>query len=445
MIWLIDYTHYKKDIDPQLARCKQDYFRIKSYVRARKIGETAPVSSRVFATGLLRLATILARNGYDVRYLHYDMLEAILERGDSLPEKIAFSAVCPTVPMCARLAERIKELSPNTEILLGGVHVNLNPHLTRERFPIFDKLSVGYELEAAEKIAGHPLLNIPGAYVDYSLLPFPLREYAINTFTTMGCPFNCAYCADGMAPHFCASKDGQIREMKALLPPRTLVHFFDSVLGFSQEGIHRVCTELKNANHPFLLSCDMRADLLTPELVREMESAGFVEIRLGMESADSDLLKKNQRTLSVDRFLEQVRMIRNTSNLYITLYSITGLPGTHIVSQEKTLEYCDFLFRQQLVDEIKNALYVPYPMSGVNYAHRGITLLTEDWSCYDRQSFPVFCTDLLSAQDLWKLYLHTAESINQSWLSSLGFSSINEVPIIEGYYQEYVEAHYLKK
>ena len=96
---------------------------------------------------------------------------------------------------------------------------------------------------AAEQLAGHSLQQVGGDYVDYSLLPYPLHTYAINTFTTMGCPFRCSYCADGRAPHFVASPDGQMEQLKKLLPARNLVHFFDSVLGFSQEGIRNVCNE----------------------------------------------------------------------------------------------------------------------------------------------------------------------------------------------------------
>ena len=443
MIWLVDYTHYRKPIDPRLAKCKQDYFRLKSYIRSQKIGSTAPVKTRVFGTGLLRLATILHRNGYDVRYLHYDMLEKALDSGASLPETVAFSCVCPTVPACAELARRIKETSPATRVILGGVHVNLNPQLTHQRYPIFDKMAVGYEYEAAESIVGATLQRCDGDYVDYALLPLPLSEYAINTFTTMGCPFQCSYCADGRAPHFRAGVDGQMEQLKRLLPPRNLVHFFDSVLGYSAEGIREVCDALERAQHPFLLSCDMRAELLTPDLVKSMERAGFVEVRLGMESADPALLQRNKRTLTVDRFAEQVKMIRENSNLYITLYSITGLPGTTEESQQRTLDYCDYLFREHLVDEIKNALYVPYPMDGVSYEERGVHVLSEDWSRYDRQSFPVFCTDDLSPDALWEMYLHTAESINASWLRSYGFDRFEDVPVIEGYYQEYVEANYL--
>lgn len=443
MIWLVDYTHYEKDIDPRLIQCKQDYYRLKSYVRYHKIGPTAPVKSRVFATGLLRLATILHRNGIAVRYLHYYMLADMLSQGVQLPEKVAFSCVCPTVPGCAQLAARIKAAAPDTKVILGGVHVNLSAELTRKRFPVFDQLCIGHEYAAAEQIAGTALKEYAGDYVDYSLLPYPLQEYAINTLTTVGCPFRCSYCADGRAPHFRASPDGQMQQLKKLLPERTLVHFFDSVLGFSQEGIREICDNLERAEHPFLLSCDMRAELLTPELVQKMEKAGFVEIRMGFESADPALLKRNERTLTVDHFLEQIKMVRENSNLYIALYSITGLPGTDAQGQEKTLEYCDFLFREHLCDEIKNALFVPYPIAGVSYADRGVEILTDDWSLYDRQSYPVFRTEKMDQQELWELYIHTAQSINQSWLHSQGFGSIDEVPVIEGYYQEYIHANYM--
>ena len=443
MIWLIDYTHYHKTIDPRLVCCKNDYHRLKSYVRYHKIGMTAPVGSRIFGTGLLRLATILQRNGIDVKYLHYDMLEELLEKGEALPEKIAFSSICPTVPHCAALARKIKERSPKTKTVIGGVHVTLALEKTKARYPDFDIYATGYELEAAEKIAERPLAPVPEPYADYSLLPYPLTEYAINTLTSMGCPFRCDYCSDGKAPAFCAAKDGQVGIMKTLLPERTLVHFFDSVLGHSQGGIHRVCEVLKAADHKFLLSCDMRADLLTPSLLKEMEEAGFVEIRLGMESADPELLQRNNRTLTPDRFTQQIRMIRENSKLYIALYTITGLPGTTKESHEKTLAYCDYLLREHLVDEIKNGFYVPYPMDGLDYGSRGITVHNEDWSCYDRQSYPVFSTPEMSADDLWALYLETAQRINQSWLAANGFDSFDAIPIIEGYYHEYVQSNYI--
>ncbi len=445
MVWLVDYTHYTKDIDPELARLRSEYFEIKTYKRAMIIGETAPVKTRVFSTGLLRIATILARNGIDVKYIHYYMLEDLLDSTEEYPEIVAFSAVCPTVPHCARMAELIKAKSPKTKVKLGGSHVNVCTEETLRRYPVFDELTKGYECEGASKVVERKLNGVSEIYVDYSLLPYPITEYAINTFSSMGCPFACSYCVDGLAPHFVAQPDGNLGVLKELLPRRNLVHFFDSVLGFSADGIRRVTEAVKRTEHDFILSCDMRADLLTPELVHLMEGAGFREIRMGIESSDDELLSMNKRTLSVKRFEEQVKMVRANSNLYITLYSITGLPGTTRESQMRTLEYFDYLLMDKLADEIKNALYVPYPIDGLDYLKRGVYVTNDDWACYDRQSYPVFRTDLMSEAEIWSVYLDTARSINNSWLRSCGFDTPRDIPKTDIQYAEYIQANYLRK
>lgn len=228
-------------------------------------------------------------------------------------------------PQAAALAERIKARSPKTKVYVGGPQVNLSPNAVRERFPIFDKLTLGHELVAAGGIAGRPTSDI-SPYLDFSLLPHPLASYAINTFTALGCPFGCHYCADGRAPKVCVSDDAMLSRMSAL-PPRTLIHIFDSVFGYSAARALAVCKNLQRLQHPFVLSCDMRAEMITEEPVREMQKAGFREIRLGIESADEELLQKNGRTLAPQRCLDAVKIIRETSDIYITLYSVTGLPG----------------------------------------------------------------------------------------------------------------------
>lgn len=443
MIWLVDYTYYNLSIDAELSRQKRDYFQIKTYKRATIIGETAPIKTRPFATGLLRLATILDRNGISVRYLSHDMLQQCLDNCDTPPQIVAFSSVTPTVPRCAKLAQQIKTRFPQTIIKIGGVHVTYNAEETLCRFPIFDEACIGYEHEAAERIAGVSLKKVADIYIDYSLLPLPLHEYAINTFSTLGCPFSCSYCMDRLSPHFTAQPDGNLGVLKKLLPKRNLVHFFDSVLGFSPEGIRKTCAAIQATEHEFILSCDMRADMLTPELLQCLSKAGFKEIRMGVESADEVLLKNNGRTLTAQKFHKQIQMIREHSDLYLTLYSITGLPGTTQVGQQKTLEYFDELFQKKLVDEIKNALYVPYPMKGLDYKARGVYVTNEDWACYDRQSFPVYHTDNFDEQTIWELYVTTAKSINESWLRSLGFSSYKDIPDLKIPYSEYVIRNYL--
>ena len=111
----------------------------------------------------------------------------------------------------------------------------------------------------------------------------------------------------------------------------------------------------------------------------------------------------------------------------------------------RTLEYFDYLLTDKLADEIKNALYVPYPIDGVDYLKRGVYITNHDWSCYDRQSYPVFHTDLMSEDDIWSIYVDTARSINKSWLKSCGFASLDEIPETDIQYAEYIETNYLRK
>lgn len=441
MIWLVDYTTYRMDIDPALKRYRAAYFRVKGYKRKCTIGETAPARTRTYSNGLLRLATLLRRGGVPCRYLHADMLETLLDNGEPLPEIVAFSTVCPTVPRAAALAARVKRRSPATRVYAGGPQINAAPRLTAEKFPVFDRLIVGYEERAASAIAGVPIAAGGGPYVDFSLLPYAAEEYAINTFTAMGCPFSCAYCADGRAPKFSVSDDAMLSQL-AGLPRRKLVHVFDSVLGSSTERALAVCRELQRLDHGFLLSCDMRAELMTEELAREMEKAGFVEVRLGIESADEELLKKNGRTLSPQSCIGTLKMLRDTTNLYLTLYSVTGLPGTTRAGQERTLEMFHGLLVRRLADEIKNALYVPYPYDDIDYAARGVIVKDDDWAHYDRQSYPVYETPQLRRDELWELYLETTKTIAESWRESLGFERFDDVPDTGDYYGEYFQANY---
>ncbi len=440
MIWLIDYTTYMIAIDPVLKDLKAKYFRVKGYKRNQVIGNTAVNKTMTYSNGLLRIATLLKQNGVECKYLHYPELIKILKCKEDLPEIIAFSTVCPTIPYAAKLAEKIKKLSPSTKVFVGGPQVNNAPQKTSEKFPIFDKLTVGHEIDAASAIADMPISQHE-EYIDFSLLPFALEEYAINTFTALGCPFHCDYCADGRAPKICVSDTALLSQMKCL-PKRKLIHIFDSVFGYSTERAITICKNLQKLNHGFLLSCDMRAELLTEQLVHEMEKAGFVEIRLGIESADEELLMLNKRTLSPKRCIETLKMIRGSSNLYITLYSVTGLPGTTILNHERTLDMFHNLLVSHQADEIKNALYVPYPYDDIDYSTLGIRILDSDWSHYDRQSFPVFDTNLLSRDQIWELYLKTAQCVADSWLESLGFSDYNQIPI-ENNYNEYIQTNYM--
>ena len=442
VIWLVDYTTYRQQVDPRLKAMRDDYFKIKAIKRARKIGPTRTPKTRTYATGALRLATILNANGFPTRYVHaYDLLDQ-LETCDEPPDVIAFSAVCPTVPACDSLRERINETFPDTRVMLGGSHVNVAYQQTLARYPGFDQIVHGYDMQAAGMIAGAECASDPRPFADYDLLPYGIENYAINVVTTTGCPFACSYCTDGLVPYLEASDDGSLGLLKDRLPRGTLVHFFDSVLGFSQERLLAICNRLASIDHGFLLSCDMRAELLSPRTLEALEQAGFVEIRLGIESADEEQLRHNNRFLMPDAFAKKLDMVRERTNLYVALYSASGLPGVTSRSFEATVGLLCGLLRDDMVDEVKSCMYVPYPRDGLDYETRGIHVVDHDWSHYDRQSFPVYETPLFSRSELWEMHLDSTQRINEAWAQSVGFSSPSDIPDGDSH-PEYTSENYV--
>ena len=440
-IILVDATTYSKPIDKRLYDLKRQYFKIKNIVRYSRLGQHNPPKAKTYSIGLLRIATILNKNGENVRYIELNDLYDMIESAAFIPDIIAFSAVCPTVPLCSEVVADIKPRIPSARFVLGGAQLNVAPQLTKRLFPNFDVYSIGYDIYAAEQIVGRKLNQVVNPYVDFSLLPYKISEYSINTFSTLGCPFACNYCQDGLIPYDPVYDDGNVPFFIKNIPEKSCVHFFDSVLGAGNEKrIIEVCKNVQNTHHDFILSCDFRADLINERIIECMVNAGFKEIRLGAESADDDLLSLNNRTLKNERLLKALQMIRENSDMYISLYSAIGFPGSTHDNIHATISLFSSLLESRMIYEVKNCIFVPYPFDEDRFSEKELVIRNFDWRDYDRQSFPVYDLKELNANEIWELFLLMTERINQSWAKgfSIDFLSLESQPM----YGEYIVGNY---
>lgn len=444
-ILLINATTYDVQLPNEAQILRSNYSRAKSCIKKRKIPDINPMlicNTRSYSVGLLRIGTILKENGFAVQYRDFEdtdweTLEALLENVDL----IAFGAITPTVPRCAQLCQRIKQVSPSITVAIGGAHINVAKSITQDRYPCFDIYADGYDVAAAAKLVGKPenSLTLPKEYVDYSLLPYPLSEYILNTFTTLGCTYRCDYCQDHRIPYYENSDVTGLRHLIGKVPRGSRVHYFDSILGVKEVRTKQVCEALSKIDHGFLLSCDARAEMITPEIVQMMEGAGFTEISFGMETADEAVLRANKRTLSTERLSAAFDVIRNYSNMYISVYNAIGIPGSTIGASEKSREVLIDWLQNDRIDEIKTCIYVPYPMDGKNYRNRGVILDTDDWSLFDRQSFPVYHLEHMTSQEIWDESIKLMEASVNAWIKKLGFDTIDDLP--NEYWIEYLTKH----
>jgi len=423
-IWLVDATTYFRILPFELQKIRDRYFRIESFARNRRFKSHPSRGVRTFSAGILQISSILLAAGYKVRYIPLDRFEETLiytPRKEG-PFCIGFGAVTPTVPICARLAKLAHHKFPTTRLILGGPHAMSAPKLTGYRYPIFNDIVTTRDESAATSLVSSKIVQLDAVRHAYELLPFPLNEYGLNLMTAVGCPFSCDYCQDRLIPRRTLSLDGGLKNIQSYLDAGKPIHFCDSVLGGTYHRALRVCSELEALEHGFLLSCDLRIEMITGRLITALERAGFVEIRVGLESADDSVLNRMNRAFLLDKLIHSLTTVRENSSLYISMYLVTGLPGANEATTDKNISTLGLLHKKDLVDQIKHHIYVPYPSDNCPNGDPRIKLRTEDWFEFDRNSHPVFELPFMSSVKLWETFIVIEKEINSLWLSSLGLT-----------------------
>jgi len=419
---LVDATSYTCVLPSELQQHKRLFFQIEHQVRRARLGALPLRGMGCYSAGLLELAATLRACGMFVEYTNLTDARRSLEAlcPATGPDVVGFGAVCATVPACAQVAAQMKARRPQVRAVLGGAHAAAAPQLTRERFPIFDAVEPRGGAAAASLLAGRPVRIRPVPRIAYDVLRYPLHDYGINVITASGCPFSCAYCQDWRQSGESHPLDGGITTLIGQLPPGTPVHFCDSVLGGGGRRALAVCDALQRVDHGFSLSCDLRPELVTTRLVQALTAAGFVELRIGLDSAASTVLRSLSRRVSETRFISALRTVRDTSNLYVSVYLVTGLPGSTPATLEANTDMIDRLLGSGLADQLKHHLYTPYPTDQRPPELAPVTIVDHDWSHYDRNSYPVYALPGASPDLIWRDFLETEAAINRAWSRAAG-------------------------
>src|SRR3989338_1004791 len=186
--------------------------------------------------GLLSVASVIDRSKHKVEILDLTKLvrDGVIEFDENFEREAAefintkkfdvvgFSTLSANYHHTLKVVEVLKEISPQTKIILGGAQVSFCDALTLKNFPADiavrgeAELTVHELLNAIEtgappdningitfKTGGTVRRNSPRAFVkDIDTLPIPAYDlYPIDNFSsvpiegTRGCPFHCVYCS----------------------------------------------------------------------------------------------------------------------------------------------------------------------------------------------------------------------------------------------------------
>jgi len=352
--------------------------------------------------GILSLAGYLEKStDYEVEILDaqpdeygYEELRDVLR--ERMGDVVGITAMTFTLIDVLKTVALVKQLSPETKVVLGGPHVHIFPKETinlpgvdfivqgegeKTFVKLLDNLN---DLDALEQIPGLGFKR-NGRIIDTGLSPltedldelgFPARHLTdiskyssllgkhniITTmFTSRGCPYKCTFCDRPFSPVISGfrwrSAMHVADEMEECINLGINEGFiYDDTFTVRRDRVFELCEEIKRRKLQFRWDVRAHVNTMTPELLRAMKDGGCDRIHYGVEVGNDRMLKVIKKNTTVER-VEQVIGWTKEVDMEILTYFIFGQ------QTETTKDFQDSIDLAKRLDPnyVHFTIFCPYP------------------------------------------------------------------------------------
>ncbi len=404
------------------------------------------IANRMVPQGLLSIAAYLLREEHEV--FVYDCLGPgisfdLNKQAQSIlsyqPQIVGFSTTTSSFPDAAELAQKIKQRSPDTVTVCGGVHVSaIEGQLLRD-YHAFDYLVAGEGELTMSEIAGDiSPADIPGLIwrdgeriivneprtkiADMDSLPFPAyeklsgfpRDYHLPLFsyvytpgatmiTSRGCMYQCSYCDRSVFKKgFRYNSAAYIYEHMKYLRERfgvRHINIYDDLFTANRRRIVELCEKLTRFPLGINFNCAVRVGYTDDELLEMLKGAGCLMVSLGIESADPRMLARHKDGVSLEEVRDTVQRIQRAGLRAKGLFMM-GLPGE---TEESIRQTSDFIISLGL-DDMNMAKFTPFPGAPLWTNIHDEGTFTEDWRLMNCLNFVFVPKGIASKERLDQLY-----------------------------------------
>jgi len=304
--------------------------------------------------GLLYIAAVLEKNGHKVQVLDsqaFNLTTAETKERirKAKPDIVGITAMTPTVKGAFEAARLSKEVYPKVPVVLGGVQLSLYPEATvsnkyvdygiagEGEYVMIDLLKALNDKRDVSKITGliykeKGRVKSNGFRIIEKLdsLPFPARHLvrtkdyscviAKDPMTTMmtsrGCPYRCGFC-------FKSPTDAKLRfrspksvvdEMEECIKKYHVkeIMFYDDTFTADRKHAMGICDEILRRKIRVSWEAPTRVNCVDEELLKKMEKAGCIRLRLGVESGNDEILKVMRKGTNKKMIRKAFSMLRKT-------------------------------------------------------------------------------------------------------------------------------------
>ena len=408
--------------------------------------DITPIANRMAPLGLLSMAAWLEKQkhqvsvydclGWDRLRPHVAIVRDILA---CQPDLVGFSATTSGFLDGYDLAAAIKQQKPHVLTVFGGVHISALGAPLLEKFPAIDYLCMGEgEATLAELAGGAAPAAIDGLIwrdhddlvtnpvrrllPDLDQLPFPAYEklkgfpkrYHLPLFsyirppgatmvTSRGCPYQCSYCDRsvfklGYRYNSAAYIYAHLQHLRDRFGVRH-VNIYDDLFTAHRKRILDLCTLLTDKPLGIQFNCAVRVGHADDDLLRMLKAAGCLQVSLGIESGDMELMDRHKPGVQLEDVKDTVRRIQACGLRAKGLFMM-GLPGETEASIRKT---SDFIMALGL-DDMNMSKFTPFHGAPAWQDLEKFGNLQEDWRQMNCLNFVFVPQAIASREALDELY-----------------------------------------
>lgn len=358
------------------------------------------------------------------------------------PDLIGMSVLSFNYLQAIEIAKFIKEKF-NIKIIFGGVHVILSPEEVIENEEV-DFICTGEGEEVLKEMLDKKLdcKNVKGVWYkkggeiiknqkrklieNLDKLPFPdwsdfdLKKYFLISGDNLpimgsrGCPYQCTYCSNHALKERLPGKYVRFRSVDNIIKEIELrikqyldrglkyLFFYDDTFIMYRDFVLEFCKKFKEKGFHKKLkwNVNVRANLVTEELIKEMKDAGCYEVRMGVE-AGNDYIRNEvyKRNMSREQITNAIRIIKKYG-LQLRLQFIIGAPYENLEMMNESFE----MAKKSGADYVLFPVLIPLPSTKMKELceKEGVIEKEKFKSSHDMFTNPVARTKFVSRKDIKK-------------------------------------------
>ncbi len=274
---------------------------------------------------------------------------------DINPKIIGFSCYIWNIELIKKMIPIIKNILPNTKIVLGGPEVSydfkddfvkdVDFYVSGEgEMPFYNLIKALENNEDTTNIKGvsfyngdKVVVNTEVDYVELSSIPFVYDDLSIfeNRIlyyeTSRGCPYNCQYCLSSSVKGVrFLSKERVISDLTFFLKNNVRqVKFVDRTFNIDKAFAMELWQFLIDNDNGFTnFHFELSADILTDDMFEVLKKAraGLFQFEVGVQSTNKDTLLAISRSHNQEKLFTNIKKLMSLENIHIHLDLIVGLP-----------------------------------------------------------------------------------------------------------------------